>query len=92
MHRSVTILLALATLFGACSSGADEAPGDGRLVIIDDTGNVVTAAPNGTDAVSVADAFTNTHTNSLSSFYHRTYGIARSSTGGNARVRGRRAG
>ena len=55
MNRSVTILLALATLFGACSSGADEAPGDGRLVIIDDTGNVVTAAPDGTDAVSVAD-------------------------------------
>jgi hypothetical protein len=48
-------LLALATLFGACSTGADEAPGAGRLVTLDDTGNVVTVAPDGTDAVSVAD-------------------------------------
>lgn len=55
MHRNATILLALAVAFGACSTGAEETPGDGRLVILDDAGNVVTMAPDGTDTVTVAD-------------------------------------
>ena len=48
-------MLAFAILFGACSTGADEAPDAGLLVTLDDTGNVVTMAPDGTNAVSVAD-------------------------------------
>lgn len=55
MFRFGIIVAALAVLVGACSANAEIAPGDGRLLILDDTGNVVTMAPDGTDIVAVVD-------------------------------------
>ena len=55
MFRYAIIAAALAVLFGACSANSEEATGDGRLVVLDDTGNIVTMAPDGTDIVTVAD-------------------------------------
>ena len=55
MFRNLAILLALAVLFGACSINSEATRGEGRLVILDDTGNIVTMAPDGTDVVTVAD-------------------------------------
>ena len=55
MYRNIAILLATATLVGACSSNAVDTPAEGRLVILDDSGNIVTMAPDGTDVVTVAD-------------------------------------
>ncbi len=55
MFRNGAILLALSLLVGACTTNEGTAPGDGRLVIIDDAGNVVTLEPDGTDNVVVAD-------------------------------------
>ena len=55
MRRNATILLTLAVLLGACTAAAEESPGDGRLVILDETGNVVTMAPDGMDIVTLAN-------------------------------------
>jgi dipeptidyl aminopeptidase/acylaminoacyl peptidase len=55
MFRNVAILLALAVLLGACSVKNEATRGEGRLVILDDTGSIVTMAPDGTDVVTVAD-------------------------------------
>lgn len=55
MMRVAVIVLALAVLAVACSDDGAESPGEGRLVTIDATGNVVTMAPDGTDATPVTD-------------------------------------
>ena len=55
MFRNAANLLALTLLVGACTTNEDEARGDGRLVTIDEAGNVVTLEPDGTDIVVVAD-------------------------------------
>jgi len=55
MFRNAAILLALSLLVGACTTNEEEARGDGRLVTIDEGGNVVTLEPDGTDVVVAAD-------------------------------------
>ena len=53
MYKIAIIVAGLAFLFGACSANTEVAPGDGRLAVLDDTGNVVTMAPDGTDIVTL---------------------------------------
>jgi len=53
MYKITIIVASLAVLFGACSANTEAAPGDGRLAVLDDTGNVVTMAPDGTDIVTL---------------------------------------
>jgi len=53
MDKIAIIVTGLAVLFGACSADTEVAPGDGRLAVIDDTGNVVTMAPDGADIVTL---------------------------------------
>jgi hypothetical protein len=55
MLRIAIMLATLSVLVCACSANAEMALGDGRLLILDDTGNVVTMAPDGTDIVTVVD-------------------------------------
>lgn len=54
MFRNTLVPLALCLLVGACTASAEEA-GGGRLVIIDDTGDVVVMEPDGAGVVGVAD-------------------------------------
>jgi Tol biopolymer transport system component len=55
MLRNAIIVATLAVLSGGCIAGTGEALSDGRLVILDDAGNVITMAPDGTDIVTLAD-------------------------------------
>ena len=55
MFRNVIIVVAVAVLVGACSTNGEAPLGEGRLVILDDIGNVVTMEPDGTDVVAAAD-------------------------------------
>lgn len=55
MYRTGVILLSLTLLLGACTATEEATPGDGRLVILDEAGNVVTMDPDGTNGVPVAD-------------------------------------
>lgn len=53
MFRITIIGAILSALFGACSVNTEGAPGGGRLVVLDDLGNVVTMAPDGTNIVTL---------------------------------------
>jgi len=55
MLQKATTLLVLLLLIGACTANEEEALGDGRLVTIDDAGNIVTMEPDGTDVASASE-------------------------------------
>jgi TolB protein len=56
MRRFAAIVVILAAVVAACSSNSDaEPPGPGRLVIIDDSGNVALVDRDGTDRTAVTD-------------------------------------
>ena len=55
MFRNAIIVVAVAVLVGACSTNGEAPLGEGRLVILDDIGNVVTMESDGTNVVAAAD-------------------------------------